>query len=217
MNSFDPEFYSISVRKEVFEDELVYVARIQEFPDVLEFADSYEEARELALDTLITSYELLTEQGITFPEPMAAPQDAASGRITLRMPKTLHARLIEMAQREEVSLNQYIVSNLSMNYGQCNSAYVQSVEDLFFKFCVPHCAMLWYAEFFGAWNDQHENYKWQSLTNACAQQHVDVSDLTAHRALADCEMTRRLIHTVNSQLENQTNQNCDGVTNMFSE
>ncbi|WP_330472092.1 toxin-antitoxin system HicB family antitoxin [Vibrio harveyi] len=120
MNSFDPEFYSISVRKEVFEDELVYVARIQEFPDVLEFADSYEEARELALDTLITSYELLTEQGITFPEPMAAPQDAASGRITLRMPKTLHARLIEMAQREEVSLNQYIVSNLSMNYGQCS-------------------------------------------------------------------------------------------------
>ncbi|MGD1334984.1 3'-5' exonuclease [Vibrio harveyi] len=99
----------------------------------------------------------------------------------------------------------------------CNSAYVQSVEDLFFKFCVPHCAMLWYAEFFGAWNDQHENYKWQSLTNACAQQHVDVSDLTAHRALADCEMTRRLIHTVNSQLENQTNQNCDGVTNVFSE
>lgn len=46
---------------------------------------------------------------------------------------------------------------------------------------------------------------------------VDVSDLTAHRALADCEMTRRLIHTVNSQLENQTNQNCDGVTNVFSE
>ncbi|EML0283324.1 type II toxin-antitoxin system HicB family antitoxin [Vibrio sp. 665] len=120
MNSFDPEFYSISVRKEVFEDELVYVARIQEFPDVLEFAGSYEEARELALDTLITSYELLTEQGITFPEPMAAPQDAASGRITLRMPKTLHARLIEMAQREEVSLNQYIVSNLSMSYGQCS-------------------------------------------------------------------------------------------------
>ncbi|MHC0522674.1 3'-5' exonuclease [Vibrio harveyi] len=99
----------------------------------------------------------------------------------------------------------------------CNSAYVQSVEDLFFKFCVPHCAMLWYAEFFGVWNDQHENYKWQSLTNACAQQHVDVSDLTAHRALADCEMTRRLIHAVNSQLENQTDQNCDVVTNVFSE
>ncbi|GAK22039.1 putative exonuclease [Vibrio sp. JCM 19052] len=94
----------------------------------------------------------------------------------------------------------------------CNAAYVQSVHDLFFKLCVPQCAMLWYAEFFGVWNEHHEDYKWQSLSNACAQQSVDVSDLTAHRALADCEMTRRLIHAVNSQIENQNNQNCDSVT-----
>ncbi|WP_050541143.1 3'-5' exonuclease [Vibrio rotiferianus] len=82
----------------------------------------------------------------------------------------------------------------------CNDAYVSSVSDMFTKFCVPHCAMLWYAEFFGDWNDYHENYKWQSLSNACAQQNVDVSDLKAHRALADCEMTRRLIHAVNQKV-----------------
>ncbi len=99
----------------------------------------------------------------------------------------------------------------------CNAAYVQSVHDLFFKFCVPQCAMLWYAEFFGVWNEHHEDYKWQSLSNACAQQNVDVSDLTAHRALADCEMTRRLIHAVNSQIENQNNQHCDSVTEPNSE
>ncbi|MDA0148336.1 3'-5' exonuclease [Vibrio sp. LaRot3] len=62
------------------------------------------------------------------------------------------------------------------------------------------CAMLWYAEFYGDWNEYHENFKWQSLTNACAQQGVDVSDLSAHRALADCEMTRRLIHAVNAKI-----------------
>ncbi|ENV6063182.1 hypothetical protein ACFKAU_004617, partial [Vibrio parahaemolyticus] len=72
-------------------------------------------------------------------------------------------------------------------------------------------------EFFGVWNEHHEDYKWQSLSNACAQQNVDVSDLTAHRALADCEMTRRLIHAVNSQIENQNNQNCDSVTKPSSE
>ncbi|EKO3911247.1 3'-5' exonuclease [Vibrio fluvialis] len=63
------------------------------------------------------------------------------------------------------------------------------------------CAMAWYAEFYGDWNDFHECYKWQRLTIACAQQNIDVSDLTAHRALADCEMTRRLIHAVNGKLE----------------
>lgn len=33
---------------------------------------------------------------------------------------------------------------------------------------------------------------WQKLTNACGQAGIDVSDLSAHRAVSDCEMTRRL-------------------------
>ncbi|CAH1536322.1 DNA polymerase III subunit epsilon [Vibrio rotiferianus] len=97
----------------------------------------------------------------------------------------------------------------------CNDAYVSSVEDMFTKFCVPKCAMLWYAEFYGDFNPKRNDFGWQRLTNACAQQNVDVSDLTAHRALADCEMTRRLIHAVNSQLDTQSLASCDGVTNGF--
>lgn len=62
------------------------------------------------------------------------------------------------------------------------------------------CAMDWYAEFFGEWNDFHDDYKWQSLSNACAQQGVNTSDLIPHSSADDCEMTRRLIHVVNSQL-----------------
>nr|MBF4253647.1 3'-5' exonuclease [Vibrio anguillarum] len=50
-------------------------------------------------------------------------------------------------------------------------------------------------------HDSRTSYRWQSLTNACKQQGVDVSDLSAHRALADCEMTRRLIHAVNAKIE----------------
>lgn len=58
------------------------------------------------------------------------------------------------------------------------------------------CIMEAYAEHYGQWNDYQNAYKWQSLTNACKQQAIDISDLNAHRALADCEMTRRLIHRV---------------------
>lgn len=36
-----------------------------------------------------------------------------SGRLLLRMPKTLHQRLAEAAEKEGVSLNQYIVFLLS--------------------------------------------------------------------------------------------------------
>ncbi|KAB0289286.1 3'-5' exonuclease [Vibrio fortis] len=63
-----------------------------------------------------------------------------------------------------------------------------------------HCVMHWYAEFYGELNE-HDDYKWQSLSNACLQQSINVSDLTAHRATADCEMTRRLIDAVNLKLE----------------
>ncbi|KLV10084.1 3'-5' exonuclease [Photobacterium ganghwense] len=63
------------------------------------------------------------------------------------------------------------------------------------------CVMEWYAEFYGEWNEYRGNYKWQSLTNAARQQSIDISDLSAHRAKADCEITRRVILAVNKQLE----------------
>ena len=41
----------------------------------------------------------------------------------------------------------------------CNDAYVSSVQELLL-ISGPQCAMLWYAEFWGDWNDYHGNYKW---------------------------------------------------------
>ena len=62
------------------------------------------------------------------------------------------------------------------------------------NFFNPVCAMKWYTQFY------RESNRWQSLSVACEQQGVDVSDLGAHRAADDCEMTRRLIMTVNDKL-----------------
>lgn len=36
-----------------------------------------------------------------------------SGKISIRVPKTLHKQLIELAQAENISLNQYILYKLS--------------------------------------------------------------------------------------------------------
>ncbi|MGF1884413.1 exonuclease domain-containing protein [Vibrio splendidus] len=62
------------------------------------------------------------------------------------------------------------------------------------------CVMSWYAMFYGELTDT-DSFKWQSLSNACVQQGIDNSDLKAHRATADCEMTRRLIDVVNTKIE----------------
>ena len=88
----------------------------------------------------------------------------------------------------------------SVRYSGCNASVIASQEQ-FFSSLTVNCVMHWYAEFWGAVNPLHGTFAWQKLANACAQQGVDVSDLNAHRALADCEMTRRLIHAVNAKLE----------------
>lgn len=56
------------------------------------------------------------------------------------------------------------------------------------------CAMKTYADFFGAWSDQHRTFKFQSLTNACVQQKVALEN--AHNAIADCKATLALIHAM---------------------
>jgi DNA polymerase III subunit epsilon len=53
------------------------------------------------------------------------------------------------------------------------------------------CAMLWYADIWGEWDEYHHNNRRQKLTNACTQQGIPVSD--EHSALGDCRLTRALI------------------------
>jgi antitoxin HicB len=62
------------------------------------------EARELWIETAY-------EAGDDIPLP--SNDDSYSGKLLVRMPKSLHRRLAETAENEGVSLNQYIVSLLS--------------------------------------------------------------------------------------------------------
>lgn len=109
----NPEEYTVSVRMESVDGERLYVARIQELPDVEEYADTPEFARELALDTIATMYEICQEKGLAFPSPNVAQAPEASGRVTLRLAKSIHAAAIQRAQVEGISLNQYMSNAIS--------------------------------------------------------------------------------------------------------
>ncbi|MFT4926830.1 MAG: putative HicB family RNase H-like nuclease [Phenylobacterium sp.] len=112
----DANQYSITVRKGVFEGETCFEARVAELPDVAEYADSYEEAYALAIDTVETTAEIMAEQGRCMPLPIV-PADDYSGRVTLRLAKSLHRSLTEVAQSEGVSLNQHLVNILNYYSG----------------------------------------------------------------------------------------------------
>jgi predicted HicB family RNase H-like nuclease len=112
MEMINPEEYTISIRRGHFEGEDCFEARVQELPDVAEYADSYEEAYQLALDTIQTTADVFAEQGKRMPAPIMPTEDY-SGRVTLRLPKSLHRALALKSEYEGVSLNHLLVSVLS--------------------------------------------------------------------------------------------------------
>ena len=57
--------------------------------------------------------ELLIEAAERNGEPVPAPERRPSGNLRLRLPVSLHARLTREAEREGVSLNQWIVAKLA--------------------------------------------------------------------------------------------------------
>ena len=49
------------------------------------------------------------QSGAAIPEPLAAPE-ALSGTLSLRLPKTLHAEIAQVAAEEGVSINQFLLA-----------------------------------------------------------------------------------------------------------
>ncbi len=72
---FDPTEYNITIRKVIIEGESVFEATIKELPDVAEYADSYSEAYELAIDTIETAAAMFAQAGKPFPSPYKQEQD----------------------------------------------------------------------------------------------------------------------------------------------
>jgi DNA polymerase-3 subunit epsilon len=70
------------------------------------------------------------------------------------------------------------------------------------------CAMKWYAELYGDWNDYREDWRWQKLTDAMKQNALPVID--AHHALGDVLMTISLLKKLIAEIdknENETDEN----------
>ncbi len=113
MNNYDPENYSITIKKENIEGENYFVARIAEIPNVEDYGESYSEAYELILDTIRTSMHAYAEKGMAFPRPFITEERQYSGRVTLRLPHYLHRELDLAASADGASLNSYMTSILS--------------------------------------------------------------------------------------------------------
>ena len=71
----DPSKYTIIVRKGLFDSEECFEARVAELPDVTEYADSFDEAYTLALDTIETTAAIFEQQGKIMPLPFVPSEE----------------------------------------------------------------------------------------------------------------------------------------------
>lgn len=63
--------------------------------------------------------KLALEEGIPIPEP--APDEEYSGKFVVRLPRSPHRQLAETAEREGVSLNQFINVALAQSVGHASA------------------------------------------------------------------------------------------------
>ncbi len=104
-------YLSLHYRMQIKQDGDTFVAWIPDLDGCVTQGDTMEEAFQMLQEAKELWLETAHSSGIRIPEPRSA--EDFSGRILLRMPKYLHARLSAQADDEGVSLNQYIVSLLS--------------------------------------------------------------------------------------------------------
>ncbi|NOJ73191.1 toxin-antitoxin system HicB family antitoxin [Paenibacillus alvei] len=95
-----------------------FFAKIEELPGCHTDGATAEEAIAELQQVMRDYLEVKLEMGASIPEPTGLP----SGKFPLRLPKSLHAELQQMAAREDVSLNQLMVYILSKAAGSNEEA-----------------------------------------------------------------------------------------------
>jgi antitoxin HicB len=107
--------YHISLVQDGEEDGGKWIASAEELPDCTSRGDTAEEAIAGLKDAMAAWITAALREGRDIPEPRSATSH--SGRLLLRMPRTLHAALTKAAERENVSLNQFITDSLASVVG----------------------------------------------------------------------------------------------------
>ena len=104
-----------------------YTAEILEFPGCVTEGDTADEA----LENLEEAAEGWIEAALNIGQQIPEPSDSQGygGRVALRLPRSLHRRAIQMAEREGTSLNQFIVAAVAERVG-ASTLYAEMVRKL---------------------------------------------------------------------------------------
>jgi antitoxin HicB len=111
----DPRADEVPYPVTLVHDEGEWLATIDALPGCTARGVTPDEAIERASEAMTAWLVTAKREGKDVPEPKTS--QSHSGRLLLRMPQTLHAELARTAERENVSLNQFITDALAGSLG----------------------------------------------------------------------------------------------------
>ena len=103
--------YPVELSRRDEEEESYWVCEVPDLPGCVADGETPDEAIESLSEAKRLWIDARLEHGHRVPEPTTAR--GYSGRLLLRMPRSLHRKLAAQSRREGTSLNMYVVSLLS--------------------------------------------------------------------------------------------------------
>ncbi|MEI7844616.1 MAG: toxin-antitoxin system HicB family antitoxin [Chloroflexota bacterium] len=108
--------YKTEIIQDLDPDNPGWVVRVVDLPGCITQADTFVELEEMIADAKRVWIESALEDGDAIPEPRK--NEDYSGKFVARVPKFLHRKLVETAEQEGVSLNQYVSTVLAEAVGE---------------------------------------------------------------------------------------------------
>ena len=103
-------------RFEIYQDDGHWAAECEDLPGLVAGHETWDGLGLAIEDAKRTYFESALERGFPIPEP-SQDCESYSGRLMLRLPKTLHRQAAKRAQREGVSLNSFVASAVAREVG----------------------------------------------------------------------------------------------------
>jgi antitoxin HicB len=98
------------------EEDEGFIALAPDLPGCSAFGETRAEAVNEIQDAICAWIEASEKAGNPIPEPSKKSSESLpSGKILLRLPRTLHGQLVEQARREGTSLNQFLLYVITSN------------------------------------------------------------------------------------------------------
>ena len=106
--------YGVQISALTEEDGGGFVAIVPELPGCMSDGETREEALCNVRDAIVSWIEAAEALGRSVPAPKAYMDHMPSGKFMTRIPKSLHAQLIQVAEMEGTSLNGLVTTLLAM-------------------------------------------------------------------------------------------------------